>query len=244
MERFYDFCHRMTLFFVPEIQLPITELPEEEAHHGIRVLRLKDGQEVCITDGKGLIFSGKFQPYTNKHARVAVNAEPFKKMERKFSITMAVAPLKSNDRFEWFLEKATELGVTEIVPLVCEHGERMKFNADRWQRVMLAAVKQSLNPLMPTLSDPIKLVDFVKNNQMKTYLAHCEEGEKPLLADVLGMEQEICICIGPEGDFSSSEIKMGLAAGYMPVSLGELRLRTETAALAALITGLNHLQKP
>lgn len=232
----------MTLFYSKHIEFPATELSEEEAHHGIRVLRLKEGDEVWVTDGKGKIFSGKFIPYTNRHGRVEIKEE-VKALHRNYRITMAVAPLKSNDRFEWFLEKATELGVTEIIPLVCDHSERMKFNRERWQRVILAAVKQSFNPLMPNLAEPIKFSDFVKQNKSVTYLAHCEEGDKPLLAKALGNESEICICIGPEGDFSLSEIKMGLAAHYIPVSLGELRLRTETAALTALITSLNHLQE-
>ena len=235
--------YRMTLFFAQEIEFPHTELSEEEAHHGIRVLRLKNGDEVWLTDGKGKIFAGQFQPYTNKHARVVLVEKPVKEMQRNFTVTMAVAPLKSNDRFEWFLEKATELGVTQIIPLVCEHSERMKFNPERWQRVILAAVKQSLNPYMPQMADPIKFSDFVKQNKQKTYLAHCWEGEKIALSRALGEDSDICICIGPEGDFSTSEVKVGLDSGYIPVSLGELRLRTETAALTALITGLNHLRQ-
>lgn len=231
----------MTLFFVPKIEHPVTELPEEEAHHGMRVLRLKNGQEVWVTDGKGKIFSGKFEPFSNRSARVLLNEQPVKVLERKVNITMAVAPLKSNDRFEWFLEKATELGATRIVPIISEHGERSKFNMERWNRVMLAAIKQSLNPLMPELEAPIKFSDFLKNNQLASYIAHCEEGEKPLLAKAIDSQKDICICIGPEGDFSTTEIKQALEKGYQPVSLGELRLRTETAALTALITAINRL---
>lgn len=230
----------MTLFFVPSLQFPATELPEEEAHHALRVLRLRDGQEVWVTDGQGRIYGGQFEALSNRLARVLLNPEPVKTVKRPSAVTMAVAPLKSNDRFEWFLEKATELGVARIVPLLCEHGERSKFNADRWQRVMLAAVKQSLNPWMPQLDEPVKFADFLKRNGLKTYIAHCEPGEKPLLAASLEKGEELCICIGPEGDFSSAEIRAARAAGYREVSLGELRLRTETAALTALITALNH----
>lgn len=235
------FCPVMTLFFVPSIQFPATELPEEEAHHGIRVLRLRNGQEVGVTDGQGKIYAGAFEALSNRLARVLLNPEPLKHVERPASVTMAVAPLKSNDRFEWFLEKATELGVARIVPLVCEHGERSKFNAERWQRVMLAAVKQSLNPWMPRLDEPIKFADFLAQNRLKTYLAHCELGEKPLLVTAMDPTEEICICIGPEGDFSTAEIQAARGAGYTEVSLGELRLRTETAALTALITALNRV---
>lgn len=230
----------MTLFFVPSLQFPATDLPEEEAHHALRVLRLRDGQEVWVTDGQGRIYGGKFEAFSNRLARVLLDPEPVKTVNRPSAVTMAVAPLKSNDRFEWFLEKATELGVARIVPLLCEHGERSKFNADRWQRVMLAAVKQSLNPWMPQLDEPVKFADFLKRNTLKTYIAHCESGVKPLLAASLEKGEELCICIGPEGDFSSTEIQAARAAGYREVSLGELRLRTETAALTALITALNH----
>ena len=141
----------MILFYTIEITHPFTELSEEEAHHGIRVLRLKEGQEVGITDGKGQIFTGRFMPYTGKHARVEIHRIPVIEKKRTHRVVMAVAPLKSNDRFEWFLEKATELGVAEIIPILCEHGERSKYNKERWQRVMLAAVKQSLNPWLPVL---------------------------------------------------------------------------------------------
>lgn len=232
----------MTLFFSSHIQFPYTELSEEEAHHGIRVLRLKEGQEVWLTDGKGKMFAGRFFPYSNRNARVELDEQPIKSIHRTWKLSMAVAPLKSNDRFEWFLEKATELGVSEIIPLVCERSERGKFNTDRWKRVILAAVKQSLNPLMPELAEPVKFTDFVKQNHRKTFLAHCEAGEKTFLAKALVPEPEICICIGPEGDFTPAEIKLGQEAGYIPVSLGDLRLRTETAALMALITAQNGLQ--
>lgn len=229
----------MILFYTVEITHPFTELSEEEAHHGIRVLRLKEGQEVGITDGKGQIFSGRFIPYTGKHARVEIHEIPAIEKKRTHRVVMAVAPLKSNDRFEWFLEKATELGVAEIIPILCEHGERSKYNKERWQRVMLAAVKQSLNPWLPVLHEPLKFSDFIKSNGRKTFLAHCAPGEKKNLSEVLGNESQICICIGPEGDFSSSEIKESLQNGYVPVSLGELRLRTETAALVASVLAVN-----
>ncbi len=231
----------MILFFCDHITFPATDLPDEEAHHGIRVLRLHDGERVWLTDGKGDIFEGTFHPYSQKHARVELSRQPVKSARRDFSVTMAVAPLKSNDRFEWFLEKATELGVTEIIPLICDRGERMKFNRERWDRVILAAVKQSLNPFRPVVQEPVKFSDFVKVNTRKTFLAHCADGEKRFLPKVLGSDKDICICIGPEGDFSDTEIKLGVQAGYVPVSLGELRLRTETAALTALITAINHL---
>ncbi|MCG9910425.1 MAG: 16S rRNA (uracil(1498)-N(3))-methyltransferase [Flavobacteriales bacterium] len=227
----------MHLFYSPHIQFPDTELSEEEAHHGIRVLRLKEGQTVWITDGKGKIFAGRFLPYTQRHARIALDETPVKEISLPVKITMAVAPLKSNDRFEWFLEKATELGVSEIVPLLCEHSERVKCNTERWQRVILAAVKQSLNPWMPQLHAPVSFEQFVIENRKKTFFAHCAEGDKAELAGVLGQDSEFCICIGPEGDFSASEIKKAGEAGYIPVSLGDLRLRTETAALTALIIG-------
>ena len=231
----------MHLFFVPAVHHPATELPEEEAHHALRVLRLRDGEEVWVTDGQGSIYGGTFEALSNRLARVLLRPEPVKTVRRSADVTMAVAPLKNNDRFEWFLEKATELGVARIVPLLCEHGERSKFNTERWQRVMLAAVKQSLNPWMPRLDEPVKFADFLKQNTLPTYIAHCEPGEKPLLVNALQKKAgELCLCIGPEGDFSGAEIRAAREAGCREVSLGALRLRTETAALMALITALNH----
>lgn len=229
----------MTLFFAENIQFPVTELSEDESHHGIRVLRLREGQEVWLTDGQGKIFSGQFQPFGNKNARVTLHPDPVKTLTRSLKVSMAVAPLKSNDRFEWFLEKATELGVERIIPILCEHGERAKFNTERWERVIMAAVKQSLNPWKPRLEQPLRFSEFLKQNSMPGYIAHCEPGEKPLLTNAIQKMDELCICIGPEGDFSSNEIRAAREAGYREVSLGDLRLRTETAALTALITALN-----
>jgi 16S rRNA (uracil1498-N3)-methyltransferase len=171
----------------------------------------------------------------NKAAGVTLIQAPVQSLKRSISVSMAVAPLKSNDRFEWFLEKATELGVAEIIPILCEHAERVKCNLERWERVTSAAVKQSFNPFRPILHEPVSFAEFLKSNTRKTYFAHCAEGEKTPMANALGMERELSICIGPEGDFSASEIQLALNAGCVPVSLGELRLRTETAALAALV---------
>jgi 16S rRNA (uracil1498-N3)-methyltransferase len=225
----------MILFFSDTLQFPFTQLSEEEAHHAIRVLRLRDGATVCLTDGKGKMVEGILRLQGNKSAGVTLKEQPMHTAERKVKVSMAVAPLKSNDRFEWFLEKATELGVAEIIPILCEHGERVKCNLERWERVTSAAVKQSLNPFRPILHEPVSFSEFLKSNTRKTYLAHCAEGTKTPLAKALGIEKELCICIGPEGDFSASEIQNALKAGYLPVSLGDLRLRTETAALTALV---------
>jgi 16S rRNA (uracil1498-N3)-methyltransferase len=225
----------MTLFFSDTIQFPITPLSDEEAHHGIRVLRLRHGATVWLTDGKGKIYEGTFRIQGSRNADVDLKADPVKVGSREFSVCMAVAPLKSNDRFEWFLEKATELGVAEIIPILCEHGERVKCNMERWERVILAAVKQSMNPFKPVLHEPVLFSEFLASNTRKTYFAHCADGPKKPLSKALGMEKDISICIGPEGDFSAAEIQLALNAGYFPVSLGDLRLRTETAALTALV---------
>lgn len=232
----------MTLFYATQIQFPVTELSEEEAHHALRVLRLRDGENVFVTDGKGKLYGGSFIAMGSRQASVRLKEEPVKELKRTFSIRMAVAPLKSNDRFEWFLEKATELGVTEIIPLIGEHSERLKFNPERWDRVVMAALKQSLNPLKPSLAEPIKFSDFVSSYKGKVFIAHCEERDKTYLPQALGTDLDICICIGPEGDFSSNEISKALSAGFIPVSLGDLRLRTETAALTALVMAVAHYQ--
>jgi 16S rRNA (uracil1498-N3)-methyltransferase len=147
---------------------------------------------------------------------------------------LAVAPTKMNERYEWFLEKATEIGLQEITPIICEHSERKVIKTDRFQKILESAMKQSLHYYLPKLNEPISFRDFInKENKGQKFIAHCEETDKKSLKNELKTNQDITVLIGPEGDFSVKEIQSALEQNYIPVSLGQTRLRTETAAVVA-----------
>lgn len=154
---------------------------------------------------------------------------------RKYKVHLAVAPTKMNDRFEWFLEKATEIGIDEITPIICDHSERKIIKAERFERILQSAMKQSLQCYLPKLNPAITFSEFIKQeNEDQLLIAHCEETKKQSLKSVLLPEVNTTILIGPEGDFSTKEIDIALSSGYTPVTLGETRLRTETAAIVAV----------
>lgn len=151
-----------------------------------------------------------------------------------YYLHLAVAPTKMNDRYEWFLEKATEIGISEITPLICEHSERTIFKADRFGKILQSAMKQSLQYHLPQLNEPVAFKDFVNTlHEGQLFIAHCEETDKKLLKTAIKPRQKITILIGPEGDFSVTEIEQALQKGFAAVSLGNTRLRTETAAIVA-----------
>jgi 16S rRNA (uracil1498-N3)-methyltransferase len=147
---------------------------------------------------------------------------------------LAVAPTKMNERFEWFLEKATEIGIHEITPIICEHSERKAIKTDRFQKIIESAMKQSLHYYLPKLNEPLPFKDFLKTqNSGQLFIAHCEETSKKSLKSELKPNENITILIGPEGDFSVKEIQLAIENNFIPVSLGNTRLRTETAAVVA-----------
>jgi 16S rRNA (uracil1498-N3)-methyltransferase len=151
---------------------------------------------------------------------------------------MAVAPTKNNDRFEWFLEKATEIGVDRVVPLFCDHAERTKVRIDRWEKVVVAAMKQSLQAWLPVLTEPVPFAEFAVHGggSAQKFLGWCDETVKLRLADNYQPGQDVCIMIGPEGDFSRQEVELAQQHGWQPMTLGPNRLRTETAAVVAVHT--------
>ena len=152
----------------------------------------------------------------------------------KYHLHLAVAPTKMNDRYEWFLEKATEIGIHEITPIICDRSERKVINTERFDKIILTALKQSNELFLPKLNEAITFKEFVKlKNEGKKLIAHCEETNKKTLKSVLAPNENITILIGPEGDFSEKEIEAALENNYIPVSLGSTRLRTETAAIVA-----------
>lgn len=213
-----------------------------ESKHIVKVLRKGIGDELWITNGKGDLFQAKISADSVKKCEVELIG--YKKTHPKsHRLHLVVAPTKMNDRYEWFLEKATEIGVDEITPILCERSERKTIKLERMQRVIESAMKQSLQTFLPQLNEPIPLLEFLdKSTTGLKFVAHCEESERYELKRRIVPDQDLTVLIGPEGDFTHAEIKRATANGYLPVSMGKTRLRTETAAIVActLITSVNN----
>ena len=230
----------MQLFYAPDIVPPEHVLGEEESKHCVRVLRLAAGDPLSVTDGRGTLYRCELVDADVRRCRIRV-VEQLPAFERlPYRLTMAVAPTKNADRFEWFLEKATEVGVTRIVPLLTDHSERRIFKPERSEKVITAAMKQSLKAYRPQLDPLTPFAALVAEPAAgRRFIAHCEAPRtpagKPFLASLLRPHEEATILIGPEGDFSTAEIDAALAAGFEEISLGSQRLRTETAAVAATV---------
>lgn len=225
----------MQLFFDPNISEGATSFTfdKEESRHIVKVLRKKEGDSIFITNGKGWLFTSEVIFAAEKRCEVSIVSEKYFE-PMPYKLHLAVAPTKMNDRYEWFLEKAVEIGITEITPLICEHSERTVFKAERFEKILQSAMKQSLQYHVPILHEPVAFKQFVKQQHKgKLFIAHCEETDKKLLKNELLPKETQTILIGPEGDFSTKEIELALGLGYVPVSLGNTRLRTETAAVVA-----------
>jgi 16S rRNA (uracil1498-N3)-methyltransferase len=225
----------MQLFYNPSISENTKEFTfdREESKHIIKVLRKKDGDILFVTNGLGFLFECSIVLAIETKCTVAIMR--FTQSERAHvDLHLAVAPTKMNDRFEWFLEKATEIGVSEITPIICEHSERKFIKNERFEKIIVAAMKQSNQHFLPKLNDPIIFKDFLKQEfSDQLFIAHCEETDKQQLKKLLLPKTPATILIGPEGDFSAKEIQLALDTKFIPVSLGNTRLRTETAAIVA-----------
>ena len=231
----------MQLFFQPDFKAHQTSVAfnKDESRHITKVLRKKEGDQIVITNGNGLMANAELGVVTPKHCEAFVLAVK-KEAPLPYELHLAVAPTKNNDRFEWFLEKATEIGISQITPIICQHSERKQINWERYNKIMVSAVKQSLKAFMPALNPLTTYSDFIKeitvSKNTTNLIAHCYTGEKPLLKDSLKNSDSVVIAIGPEGDFSQEEVATATAAGFSAISLGEQRLRTETAAVVACTT--------
>lgn len=225
----------MQLFYNPSIDEQTTSFSfdKEESKHIIKVLRKKDSDILFVTNGLGYLFECEIILASDNKCTVQINS--FEKKEAsKFHLHLAVAPTKMNDRFEWFLEKATEIGIQEITPIICDRSERKVINKDRFDKIVLSALKQCNELYLPKLNDAITFKEFISKQQKGLQLiAHCEETNKKTLKSILKANEDITLLIGPEGDFSTKEINTALESNYIPVSLGNTRLRTETAAVVA-----------
>lgn len=228
----------MQLFFDPSLDNSSSQFSfsSEESRHIVKVLRKKEGDILFITNGKGLVFKAKITYASLKKCQAKIVSKK-KKHGSMHYLHLVVAPTKMNDRFEWFLEKATEIGVNEITPIICQRSERKIIKLERLQKVIQSAMKQSLQAYLPKLNPAISYEDYLSLEKTGLlFIAHCVKGEKVELKRRVAADKDVTVLIGPEGDFTTKEIDQALKKGFLPVSLGKNRLRTETAALVACAT--------
>ena len=225
----------MQLFYLENPEKEII-LSAEERKHATKVLRKKEGDILNFTDGKGAFYKAEITVADTRKCRLEIVSSEQKPKQHNYYLHIAIAPTKNMDRYEWFLEKATEIGIDEITPIICSHSERKVIKTERCNRILLSAMKQSLKFHLPKLNETISLKDFLKQDfKGNKYIAHCEDGKKVALRT----EDKVAkttILIGPEGDFSTKEVDMALQNQYKAVSLGTSRLRTETAGIVAIHT--------
>lgn len=228
----------MQLFYFQGLtpSTPTFSFDREESKHIVKVLRKKENDTLFVTDGKGTLYTVRITfASENKCSVEIVSSE--KSEEPKYKLHIAIAPTKNNERFEWFLEKATEIGIHSITPIICEHSERKNIRPDRLEKILLSAMKQSNTLYLPELKEQMSFAQFVRSDLSgQRFIAHCEETGKQTLKQRLLTGTDVTILIGPEGDFSRKEIQLAVDNQFLPVSLGQTRLRTETAALVACHT--------
>lgn len=225
----------MQLFFIENPESEIV-LSKEESKHATKVLRKKEGDILNFTDGKGGFYKAEITIADTKKCRLQIISSEQKPKQHNYHLHIAIAPTKNMDRYEWFLEKATEIGIDEITPIMCDHSERKVLKTERCNRILLSAMKQSLKFHLPKLNKAITLKDFLKQDfEGNKYIAHCEDEEKTELRKE-EKANKTTVLIGPEGDFSPAEIEIALQNQFKAVSLGNSRLRTETAGLVAVNT--------
>lgn len=226
----------MNLFYTPHIQDGEGFLDKEESHHATRVLRMKPGDQTLVTDGQGTIYNATLTAVSKSETRFSIDST-FKQEDTPAGhLHIAIAPTKNNDRFEFFLEKATEIGISEITPIICDHSERKVYKTERGQKIIASAAKQSLACWWPVLHEPITLSEFLKQeHDGEKFIAHCEKDDMPNILKELPSFPKVLMLIGPEGDFSHREIELAQKQAYQECSLGAKRLRTETAGLAVAL---------
>lgn len=225
----------MQLFFLPVISGKKFSLPEKEAKHCAKVLRLTPGDTIWITSGEGNLFEAVITKIAAREVAVEIIKEHKEFEKRDYFLHIAIAPTKNIDRFEWFIEKATEIGVDEITPIISEHSERRNLRNDRIEKVVIAAMKQSLKAYKPQFNPMVRFGQFLENLNFKgeKYIATCLDTPKESINQLYKSGRDVLIFIGPEGDFSKEEMEMAIREGFRAISLGKSRLRTETAGVTA-----------
>jgi len=224
----------MNVFYSSGVSGSSHILSESESKHAVQVLRMKKGEKAILLDGAGGQYIVVILDPHPKKCEVAIISSDFTD-RRNFYLHIAIAPTKMNDRMEWFLEKATEIGIDEITPVICTRSERRLTNHERFQKVVVAAIKQSMNPWLPVMNEQCELTHFL-NTQQPGLIAHCMQGEKKSFKEINVSANRYTILIGPEGDFSEEELNEATKCGWQSVSLGNNRLRTETAGIVACHT--------
>jgi 16S rRNA (uracil1498-N3)-methyltransferase len=229
----------MHLFYTPDISSNTYTLNEEESKHAIRVLRLATGDKIQLIDGIGGWYEAEITDANQKHCTVSIIETKKEVGKRKWNLHIAIAPTKNMDRLEWFVEKATEMGIDEISLIDCKNSERTIVKTERIKKVVISAVKQSLKAYLPKTNDVVdfkKLIASSKDFKGEKFIAHCNSTGLPHIKSLYKVRENALILIGPEGDFTLDEVKLALENGFKAIGLGESRLRTETAALYACTT--------
>jgi 16S rRNA (uracil1498-N3)-methyltransferase len=224
----------MTLFYAPEISSSGCTLNAEESTHCVRVLRHAAGDNIRLTDGLGFFYEATIITANPKACVVEITSRTEEPAPMPFRLHIAVAPPKNAERLEWFIEKATEIGISQITPIICEHSERGRIKHERLMRILISAMKQSERATLPVLSEATAFSKLIEQaSEEFKFIAHCEPQKKSTISEFYKKSHSALVLIGPEGDFSVNEINQALQSGFSPISLGKSRLRTETAALAA-----------
>lgn len=229
----------MQLFYNKDIDASDSQFTfdKTESRHIVKVLRKKEGDFLHITDGKNTLYTVQILLANDKRCLVQITNTEQQEKPWPYTLHIAIAPTKNNDRLEWFLEKATEIGIDEITPIICSNSERSILKTERLEKIVQSAMKQSLKFVLPKLNQPLKFTDFINQSfDNELFIAHCEELQKDSFASSLKPNSNVLIMIGPEGDFTPNEINTALKRNFKPVSLGNSRLRTETAAVVATQT--------
>ena len=227
----------MNVFYLPDAQLGTISFPEEESKHIVKVLRMKEGDRFCVTNGNGSLFDAELVDAHPKRAMADLSNQRNGYDIRDYKLSIAIAPTKLNERTEWFLEKATEIGIDEVKLFASYQSERRAANVERFRKIVVSAMKQSVKSKMPLVEEMVSFDKLVKQNfDGQKFIAWIDDDVKDQLCDLYKKGENAIVLIGPEGDFSKEEVELAKENGYVPVSLGEARLRTETAAVVACHT--------
>lgn len=227
----------MNVFYLPDAENGMISFLEEESKHCVKVLRMQEGDRFCVTNGKGSLFDGELVEAHPKRAVACLTNQRPGYDNRPFSLEIAIAPTKLNERTEWFLEKATEIGIDKVRLFASYHSERRVANVERFRKVMISAIKQSIKSKLPEIEDVVDFNKLVKQPfDGQKFIAWIDDNVTELLCDKYEKGKNALVLIGPEGDFSAEEVKLAVENGFVPVSLGDARLRTETAAIVACHT--------
>ena len=227
----------MNVFYLNSASEGLNVLPEEESKHCVKVLRMTEGERFCVTDGRGSLYDAELVEAIPKRAIVNLTNKRPGYDHWGFNLEIAIAPTKMNERTEWFLEKATEIGIDRVRLFASYHSERRAANVERFQKVMISAMKQSIKSRLPVIEDMVSFDKLVKQPfEGQKFIAWIDDEVKECLCDLYKKGENVMVLIGPEGDFSPEEVVLAKENGFIPVSLGAARLRTETAAVVACHT--------